>query len=211
MILEAVFRRFGVYTGKAPADARMTNLESIAVDTTSALDAEMSRAGRRFNGIGVAAGAAPIQAIPTTTATHALYNADSRKAYVLDSIGTYLLSGTATAGLSVFVIVSPITATLPAAATGSLVSSASGGGLTSRAIIATAYTLPTPAGVAQWGIAGSSVGGVPGVGGGFTQDVKGRIIVPPGKVLGVAFLAGTGTTPLYVPTFTWHEVEYDLE
>lgn len=198
--------------GSAQKQVRITELESLAVDVIGALDADMTRSGRRFNGIGVAAGAAPVQAIPTTTAGFLLYNPDSYRSYVLDQVGTYLLSGTATAGLTLFGIVTPITATLPTASAGALISSASyTGGAATKALIANAYTIPTPTGNAQWFVVGSSVGGVPGVGGGFVQDVKGRIIVPPGRAFGLSVMAGTGTTPLYVPYFTWHEVERDLE
>lgn len=211
-IIAELRSRFYPATGRAQVQARATSLESLAIDPVAALDEEMSRSGRRFNGVGVAAGAAPIQAIPTTTATHAIYNPDTKRAYVLDQIGCYLLSGTATSGLTIFGIVSAITATLPTAATGSLIASSScTSGAASKAIFATAYTLPAQASGQQWFVVGASNSGVPSVGGGATFDVKGRIIVPPGRVLGLAILAGAGTSPLYVPHATWHEVETDLE
>lgn len=171
----------------------------------------LTRAARRFAGVGGTTGVAPVQAVPTTAAAWLLYNADSAKSLVIDDVSFWLLSGTATAGLTVLGVVSAITATLPAAATGSAIGSRSAGGLTSKAIFATGYTLPALSGNTQWQVIGSSVGGVPGVGGGATFDVKGRIIVPPGKALGLTVLAGTGTTPLYIPGATWAEIELDLE
>jgi hypothetical protein len=215
MLIEAIVRRFPALKSlsEATTAARLTGLLSLAVSQVEAERQEATRAGRRFRALGVAAGAAPVQAIPTTTATHALFNADPNRSYVVDSIDVMLLSGTATIGATVLAIVSPITATLPTAATGSLVQSSSAGGLQSKAVFATAYTIPTPAGNAQWGIASatSQPGGVPGVGGLFSCDVRGGIVVPPRYVLGIAVLAGAGTTPLYVPSVTWSEAELDLE
>ncbi len=211
-IIGEIRSRWFPQKGAAQKQVRLTALESLAVDPVAALDCEMTRSGRRFNGIGIAAGAAPVQAIPTTTAGHLLYNPDTSRAYVLDMAGAYLLSGTATAGLTLYGIVTPVTATLPTAATGSLISSASyTGGASSKSLIASAYTIPTPASNAQWFCLGSSVGGVPGVGGGYAQNLTGRIIIPPLRAFGMSVMAGTGTSPLYVPYFTWHEVEHDLE
>ena len=215
MLFEGIIERFSVLKShsKAPGTARLTAWQSIAIAQVEAERTERCRAGRMFRALGVAAGAAPVQAIPTTTATHFLWNSDPYRSIIVESIDTYLLSGTATIGAAILGIVSPITATLPAAATGSLVGSCSGGGLQSKAIFATAYTIPTPANGYQWGTIPmtSQPGGVPGVGGCFSCDVRGGIIIPPQRGLGLAVMAGTGTSPLYVPTITYTEAELDLE
>jgi hypothetical protein len=215
MLIEAVVRRFNAMraASEATTAARLTGFLSLAVSQVEAERQERTRAGRQFRAIGVAAGAAPVQAVPTTTATHFLYNPDPARSYVVDTIDMMLLSGTATIGATIWAIVTPITSTIPAAATGSLIQSASAGGLQSKAIFATAYTIPTPSGNQQWGIVSqtSQPGGVPGVGGCFSADVRGGIAIPPGKGMGLVVFAGTGTSPLYVPSVTWYEAELDLE
>ena len=50
-----------------------------------------------------------------------------------------------------------------------------------------------------------------GVGGVFSAEVKGSLIVPPNKILGLQILAGTGTSPLYIPGVSYTECQLDLE
>jgi hypothetical protein len=176
----------------------------------------MTRAGRRFTGIFSTTGQAPVQAVPTTTATWALYNGDPNRSYVLDNLSAFFLSGTAGIGAGFMCIVTKPTATLPTAATGSAIGSRSNGGLNSKAILATAYTIPTPTGFSQWGFMemASTLSVAPAAAGTFVgsaADAQGRVIVPPGQLLGVALLAPAGTTPLYIVGANWHEVELDLE
>ena len=112
-------------------------------------------------------------------------------------------------------IVSPITATIPAAATGSTILNVSGGGGQSMAVFASAYTIPAPVAGSQnqWSVLSmtSQPAGIAGVGGCFSCNVRGGIIVPPGKILGLNMLAGTGTSPLYIPGVTYTEAQLDLE
>lgn len=215
MLAEFLVRRFPALKSlsEATTGGRFTGFLSVAAAQVEAERQEQSRAGRRFTALGYTTGLAPVQAVPTTAATWALYNADPNRSYVVDNLDFFLLSGTAVIGASMMYIVSPITATLPAASTGSVISNRSAGGLTSKAIFANSYTLPTPAGNSQWGFVSitSQPGGIPGVGGCFSCDVRGGIIIPPGKCLGLAVFAGAGTTPLYIPSVTWYEAELDLE
>jgi len=215
MLAEAIIRRFSALKTltEATSAARLTGFGSIALAQTEAERQERCRAGRIMRGVGVAVGVAPVQAIPTTTTQHFLWNNDPNRSYVIDTIDVYLLSGTATAGATIMAIVTPITATLPTAASGAVVGSSSAGGLQSKALIASSYTIPTPTGNTQWGVVSqtSGPGGVPGPGGCYSCDVRGGIIVPPGKGLGIAVLAGAGTTPQYIAGWTWTEVELDLE
>jgi hypothetical protein len=41
--------------------------------------------------------------------------------------------------------------------------------------------------------------------------VRGRLIIPPGDVLGLSLITVAGTTPLFIMGVAWHEVELDLE
>lgn len=210
----ATSRILGTKLSGGQIPQRGTGVGSTATAQVEPEALELTRMGRRFSGIGGTTGVAPVQAVPTTAAAWVLYNAESSggKSYAVDDVSFWLLSGTATAGLTVLGIVSDVTSTLPTAATGSAISSRSRGGLTSRAVFGTGYTLPAQvAGAQGWFVIGSSVGGVPGVGGGYSVDTKGKIVVPPGKVLGLTVLAGAGTSPLYIPGVTWVELELDLE
>jgi len=215
MNIEGIYRRFVPYKGgRGPADIRLTHLESVAVSQVESDGLEMTRAGRRFHGVFSTTGIAPVQSVPTTAAAWALYNGDSSKSYVLDGISGALLSGTAGVGGGFLAIVAPLNAALAAAA-GSAVGSRSLGSLTSKAVLGINYTLSAlVAGSTQWGFVETAVSPSAALGagsGGITADVHGRIIVPPGKVLGLSLLAPAGTTPLYLAGCTWHEVELDLE
>ena len=215
MLTEAIVRRFPALKtlSEATVGSRLTGFLSMAVAQAEAERQERCRAGRIFRGVGVAAGVAPVQALPTTAAQHFLWNHDPNRSYVIDTVDVYLLSGTATAGCTILGIVTPTTATLPTAATGAVVGSSSMGGLQSKALIASGYTIPTPSGNVQWTILSqtSQPGGVPGVGGCYSCDIRGGIIIPPGMGMGISILAGAGTSPLYIAAWTWTEAELDLE
>jgi hypothetical protein len=216
MIFEGIFRRFyPLKSGRGPIDARFTSLESLAVAQVESEHLEMTRAGRRFAGIFSTTGIGTVQAVPTTTANWLLYNADPARSYVIDQVTAFFISGTAGIGGTLLGIVSPITATIPGAATGAAVCSSSAGGLVSKAVLAVTYTLPAPVSMTQWmilpGQQGQTTGVIPGLGGNFTADVRGRVLVPPGKALGLALVTAVGTAPLYIMGVQWHEAEHDLE
>ena len=215
MLAEFVVRRFPALKSlsEATTGTRGTGWLSLAVGQVEAERQELTRAGRYFTGMGKAAGTAPVQAMPTTTAMDFLWNQDPNRSLIIDSIDYMLLSGTMVVGATVVAIVSPITGTLPTLASGSLIANTSAGGLTSKAMFAAAYTIPTPAGTAQWGIVSqtSNPGGAAGVGGMISCVVDGSLIVPPGRGLGLSVISGTGTSPLFVANVAWHESELDLE
>jgi hypothetical protein len=220
MLLEALVRRFPALRAfsEATTGGRLTGHLSVAVAQVESENTEMTRAGRRFTGIFSTTGFGTVQAVPTTAATWALYNADANRSYVIDSVTAFFLSGTAAIGGTLLGIVSPLTATLPTAAAGAAVGTASLGGLVSKAVLsggAPGYTIPAPAGMVQWfslpGQQGQSSGVAPGLGGNYIADVRGRVIVPPGKVLGLALVTNVGTSPLFIMGATWHEAELDLE
>jgi hypothetical protein len=217
MIAEAIIRRFPALKTltEAVTGARLTGLLSLAVAQVEDEFTEMTRAGRRFNGIFGTVGIQSVQAVPTTAAAWALFNADKNRSYVIDSITAFFLSGTAGIGGTLVGIVSPITSTIPAAAATATVGNCSASGLVSKAALAVNYTLPTPSGMIQWGILpgfqGQTTGVAPGLGGAYSADVRGRLIVPPGDVLGLSLITVAGTTPLFIMGVAWHEVELDLE
>jgi hypothetical protein len=222
MLIEAIVRRFPALRSLAEATTgvRQTGTLSVAVAQVESEHTEMTRAGRRFAGIFATTAVANVIAIPTTATMFALYNADTNKSYVIDQITFWVASGTPGLGGTILHIVSPITATLPIIGTGSAVASLSNGGLVSKAVLtngSNTYAVPTPSGTVQWGITPGQQGQVAGVaaatniGSNFSADVRGRIIVPPGRVLGLSLLAATGSTPAYNAGITWHEIELDLE
>jgi len=214
MIFEANVKRILERLGlDGPVTARLTDNNSLAVAQIEAEGADRARAGRAFGGMFSTTGIAPVQAVPTTAAAFALYNADKSRSIMLDEIDIALLSGTAGIGMTLLGIISQITATLPPAAAGSVVGSLSGSAMGSNAILAINYTLPTPSKNAQWSALKciAQCGGIPGVGGGFTFEPKGRFLIPPGYVGGFTMLAPAGTTPLFLGFPKWSELIKDTE
>lgn len=195
---------------------RGTPLSSLAVGQTEAPYVELTRSGRRFYGGTqiIANGIAPVAAIPTTTATLALYNNDtggSGMSLQLDWLTFFLGSGTAAAGATLFASVFKPSAGAPSAnATGYGSTSCSGSARGTKALWGTAVT--APAGV-NWAalmstfqLAAANVG----QGDNFV-DIGGRLVVPPGYALGIGILSGAGTTPLYGVSAQWGEIETTLE
>jgi hypothetical protein len=198
----------------------MTDNESIAVAQVELAKAESARAGRYFGGGNqiIANGIAPVAAIPTTTATLALYNAEDPGglSYEIDRIGFWLGSGTAAAGATLFATVSPAKiVTAPTAnATGYGSASMSGSTRVTKAIWTTAVTVPSPTGRAPAWIQISSnfqlAAANVGQGDGYVE-MNGCLLVPPGYALGFAILSGAGTTPLYGISASWSEMQKSLE
>lgn len=216
MLMSGIVSRFtkqGNSNNGAPV--RLTDVESLAVAQTEPPYLEMSRAGRRFHGGTqiIANGIAPVQAIPTTTATLALYNSDTAGAGLslsLDWLNVFLGSGTPAAGLTLFATVAKPTTVPSANPTGYGTSSLSGSARGPKAIWATALTIP--AGVNWAALSSTFQLAAANVGQGDNPlDLGGRMIVPPGFALCLALLSGAGTTPLYGVSAQWSEVELDLE
>lgn len=207
------FQRQGNNLDGAPI--RLTGIASLAVAQVEPPYLEAARAGRRMHGGAqtLAAGVAPVQAIPTTTAAVALYNADTAGnglSLVVDWLNVFLASGTPAAGLSILATIAK-PATPPATnaanyATGSL----SNASRTSKAIWSTALVL---AGAPVWSALTSTLQpAAANAGQGDSPlDLGGRLIVPPGFALGLSVLSGVGTTPLYGFSAQWAELEIDVE
>ena len=194
---------------------RLTGIESLATALVEPVCFELSRAGRRFIGGTqiIANGIAPVAAIPTTTATLALYNAEQAggRALAIEQLGFFLGSGTPAAGATLLACVSPraIVTAPTGMATGYGVQSASGSGA-SRALWATAVAIPTTA--AWFQVASTQQLAAVNVGqGDNVVTLDGKLVVPPGFALGLAILSGAGTAPLYGVSCVHSEVDAELE
>lgn len=217
--LLGTLRRFTrMALGNSPQVLRLSGLESLSVNQVEPERFELTRAGRRFIGGNqiIANGIAPVAAIPTTTATLALYNGEQAggRAIAIERLGFWLGSGTPAAGATLLATVSTQKiATAPTAmATGYGVASASGSTYASKALWATGVTIPgapTPAWIqvlSTLQLAAANVGQ-----GDQLADFCGALVIPPQHALGLAILSGAGTTPLYGISCTWAEIEGDLE
>jgi hypothetical protein len=194
---------------------RLTSNQSTAAALVEALFMDMSRAGRRFVASpGVVANAqAPVQDVPTTAAAYALWNGEAAggKTYVVDAVSWWQASGTAGAGASLLAGVSSVVqAAAVAAGTGTVIKSASGSSLSSKATLGAAVTL---SGAPAWmAVSGNQEPTTAGVGSGQPlQILSGLFIVPPGFCLGLHFLAPAGTASKFSAAPMWHEIELDLE
>lgn len=193
---------------------RATPLSSISVAQIEPPYFELTRSGQRFHGGTqvIANGIAPVQAIPTVTATLALFNNDANAnglALVLDWLNVLLGAGTSAAGLSVYVTVARPTTAPTANATGYSTGALSGTSRASKGLWASALTFP--AGVTWSALTSTLQPAAANAGQGDTPlDLGGRIVVPPNYALGIAVLSGVGTAPLYSVSAQWSEIETDL-
>lgn len=213
-------RRWVRVIGVAERTLRQTVVESLAVANVEHEFGELARSGSLYHGGTqvIANGIAPVQAIPTTTATLALYNAEESGGFALsiDRLQFLLGSGTPAAGATLFATVSRtrIASAPTAMANGYGVASSSGSSRGSKALWATAMTMPSAGGLTPaWApvvstlqLAAANVGQGDGV-----FEARGRFLVPPGFALGLAIVSGAGTTPLFSVGATWAEVDSDLE
>lgn len=173
-----------------------------------------SAMGRRFSGgcQVIASGIAPVVAIPTTTATLALFNGedDGGASLVIERVGFALGSGTPAAGATLLLCVTNIKlATVPTMESNYAVQSLSAGGRRSKALWKAGATVATSA----WFHAASSPQlAAANIGQGGDQYIgDGEIVIPPGFALGIAIWSGAGTTPLYTVSAVWSELDLDRE
>ena len=201
--------------GSSQIQARLSALESLSVNQVEPPKYELSRSGRRYVGGNqvIASGIAPVTAIPTTTATLALYNADADGgvALVIERLGFWLGSGTPTAGATLLACVSngPLATPVSANASNYSSSSASASSLATNAFWGTAITIPGGSwfqALSTFQAAAANVGQGDGL-----AMFEGALVIPPRHALGLAILSGTGTTPLYGISAMWSEIETDLE
>jgi hypothetical protein len=214
--------RFMRSQNNTATQVRQTDNLSLAVAQTEPPYKEVARAGRHMVGaISTLTGRAPVQSIPTTTATVYLYNNDPVLSYVVDFLNVTCVSGTPAAGLAVLGLLTKPTGTPPTAGANYGIANCNpASSRQSKAIVAESYTIPAvdTTGRNSWPawMALTSQQQAPGaayVGGGDASAafLEGRIVIPPGWGLATAFLSGSGTSPLYGLTFMWTELEIDNE
>lgn len=179
---------------------------------------EITRVGRSFK-VGTATAIGAIVAIPTTAVLFALYNnePDGGRSYVIDWLAASNVVSTAVASQAQLLVLpgqvreaAPADAALPIVKMNGM----GGGNADSRArTILNATALPATTGLAAnwipWGPAATKPGvaGTPGYG--LWAQVDGRIIVPPGRYLGVHVIANVvGET--FVAMIGWHEKQLTL-
>ena len=217
MIFEGFASRFRFLKGGASQiSARFTHQESLAVALVEPQGFEMTRAGRRFY-LGYPAaptGIAPVQAIPTTAAQWAFTNLDPFKTYFYKMLSAFPISGTPGAGgqLLATIFQTPAQTGL---ATNVAIVNAAGSAMSSKKSVKSGVTITGPAAPVWFPVAenlSANVGAFPGSGLILNRQVDGVICaLPPGQSLGLAVLALAGTTPLFVPSAEWLEIETDME
>lgn len=197
-------------------EVRFTTLESVAVAQMEPEYVEIGKRGSRYAGgcQVIASGIAPVAAIPTTTATLAIYNtdADIGVCIVPDQLSFCLGSGTAAAGATMWLCVTNgkvVAASIPAAVANYSSQALTKTGNVSVARWGAAVTIP--AGSAWFQATTSLQLAAANVGQGDNVANLRGVIIPPGYAMGIAILSGAGTTPLYSVTAMWSELELDLE
>ena len=213
MSLRAIVDRFHfVATAHSPTDLRLTNQGSLAISAVEPEGLDVCRAGRRFygGGQGSATGRAPVASIPTTAAAFLLWNGEAQggRCYSIEQITIAQISGTAAVGGVILAALTTQVIAAPTAASNYPSSSASKGGLSTKAVWADNVTLgATP----TWAMLLGNGNPATTTNGGSTVDVKGRFLVQPGYALALHYLSGTGTSPLFVASVVWSEFEVEVE
>lgn len=153
----------------------------------------------------------PYAAIPTTTATWALYNGGSGNTQlVVLSVHAWLVSGVSGLGEFIFAGVSPTAQTSALTTYASSVTKALAPGSASPVgVFANAATL---AGAPAWQPHAVGGGGSADVSdsSGMREDVYGMYIIPPGYAMGLGIYNIGGSAALYGGGFTWAEIEIEL-
>ena len=180
----------------------------------------MATYGTFSTGMGGSTFLAPVTAHPTTTLTMALYNPTSDRVYKVKRLSEFLASGTPAAGGALLACVTAVPQARPTLSTGdnggyagTVISQLGGRGKPgdTQAVFINAITLtgPQPA----WFVAGAEPT-TPATAAIATHaldvDVSDRDIeVLPGHMLGVTYLSGAGTAPLYGFGVIWKEEDMD--
>lgn len=193
-----------------PMFLNQTETSAVRISITEPEGVDYGRNGSRFylgNNAAVT-GIGPIQALATTTAQWTLFNpSTSGKAYVFDTFGLWLVSGTAgtTGNVGSYTIFS-----LPAQtglASGCAIASCDGSANTSSLACKSNITITTPAAPVWIPFSdneslGSAVDSLVLV----ASELRGRIIIPPGQGLGLNAAGAAGSSPLFAPFARWYEL-----
>ncbi|KKL74614.1 hypothetical protein LCGC14_2063140 [marine sediment metagenome] len=155
---------------------------------------------------GSAAGLGDVEAIPTTTATYALYNNSDTKHLVVLKIGAIVTDVTPALGWGLIAGLSPTAqASAETKYANSLALAITPGSPDPGGYLTDAVTL---AGTPLWMTLGSSNGTLLGTS--ITAWVDGLFIVPPKFALGIDIVGSVGSTPLYDVDILWAELELEL-
>lgn len=211
MTLSGLVARFGRVAGNR--ELRVNSVGNLGVDRVLPEYAELALARHVFNAnTGAGTAIAPVTAMPTTTATWALYNAgEPGSGDVLIPLSAYCWSVSGTLGLGMSLVgtvaLAKVVGTRPTAYVSSVNTSFSGG-RASTAIFAQAITM---VGTPAWAVLASrdQVSAI-SVGSGLVADVKGMMLIPPGYVGALTVVAPVGTTALFGCGFVYATVEADL-
>jgi hypothetical protein len=196
--------------------ARATGLGSLAASQVEPMRFEMARSGRRFllGNSAAITGIAPAATIPTTASQWVLWNADPVRTYAIETIGMYLTSGTPGVGGVLLGALFTLPAQIGPSTAGVAISSASNGGLASKAVVKSGVTITGPTAPNWYCLASNpspNVAIFPGSTFLENRNLEGAIVIPPGQGFALAVVAPAGTTPLFAPFGNWIEVETDLE
>ncbi len=217
MLIELVARKFLTKVANgAPIATRATGNESQAVANVEGARAELARAGRRFmlGNSAAITGVAPVQALPTTAAQWAIWNADPSQSMWFEEIGMYLTSGTPGVGGLLLACLFQTPAQSGSSTAGASIASMSSGGRASKAIVKSAVTITTPASPTWYPIASDPSPNVTAFASSTFlehRNLQGGLVVPPGWGLGLAVVSPAGTSPLFAPFGQWAEYDSDLE
>lgn len=203
-------------TAESEVQLQQTLLGNLAIAQVEPGKLEAARQGIRYCAV-IGNGAtflAPVTAYPTTTAAIALYNASTDKILAIQKLFSFLASGTPAAGGILLACVTKVSQSRPTLSTGDnggyagvVQSSLSGYGGQGNGIFINNQTLTGeqpawfPAAVEPTSPATASIGAHACVG-----DFDGLIAVPPGYMLGLTMLSGSGTSPLYGFGAIWDEL-----
>lgn len=219
MLFEGIASRF-IQRAAGTVAARFTSNQSLAMAQVEPDGNEMTRAGLRFHfgPLAGVTGIAPVQALPTTAAQWLMWNPSSSPVtQFIDELGVILVSGIAGAGgvlhvAKVYGGSAPTPANTPAAMNAGIAIDGRGNAnKRSQLVIASAQTLAAgPAclfPVAKWDTVNTAILSLTA----HNPDVRGKIAIPPGTGLALYVTSPAGTTPLFAPFGTFHELGVDLE
>lgn len=203
---------FAKYDEGLDSDVRMSQNRSVFITDLEPKYMEFARV-RRLYGANTGAGTAvaPVQALPTTTASWALYN-PATNTKVLVPLRAYCWGVSGTLGLGMALLIGNLTtvvatASIPAAYTDSVNKAIMPGSAATVAIFGNAVTVPAPI----WNVAAarSQVAAIE-VGSGLSAELHGMYIVQPGYALVGDVLAPVGTVALFGFGFIWGELDLDV-
>src|SRR5216684_3804165 len=170
------------------------------------LNAERVRRGNSWWVLGAAA--APVTALPTTTAQNSLWNGEAAggKILVIDSLILLIAtSQTVAGGFGAVLMLNPPTVTAPTSAAITFRSLSGKTNYGGKAILAAGLTGLTNSGWMPWGSSYNEVGAT-NLMTAIDVPVDGKIQVPPGGMLNGSVIANAATGTIQLG-FRWHEIQ----